>query len=569
MDERKDPIEEIERSAAELEADTGSEDVNQHRDSQYFELMARAEQQGAAELAQRLRFEGLALSYPGLTTKIPPAALDYYSKRLEKVTNPIYRACYGRILWDFRHGEKPYKYAQVAIEGYLDSASTFRTHGWYSSLMTALPQALSLATKLNKSESVGRSRDEMIDVVRQFDKTQDYRWIIEHLEALFSEDSVGFSESESSEIEQIIKRAISSYYYDPYMERVMRNLLIRFYAKQKDETAALGARRDAAMLLERSGDEARPIARLAFYRKAAKAFQEFGMTADLNRIKVKLKAAAADSTTSMKTHSGSVEIDRKMVEDLVNALLDDDLKTALSNLAFSDLLIPNVEENEKLAEQLSQNFVFASLVQPILLRNNNIIAAPVTRDGVERHRFVEEYDFAMQYIAVVYLEPIFRGLVEEYELDAEKLVDFLRGGVIDDDKLEVLRVGFERFLAGDYVSAMHVLTPHLEDTLRRLIGKLNLPTTALRAGITFHEISLEQVLGTLSQQKVFQPNLIEYLRVFLCEQSSDNLRNRIAHGLVSLNECDRRRGIILLHMFIILGGFTLNAAAEPVTDQPE
>lgn len=247
MEAAIDLIQEIERLATELEANAESEKINRSRDSQYSKLAERAKQAGAAELAERLRFETLAMGYPELTRKIPAEALEHYEKRLQGVTNPIYRAAYGRILWDFKYSDKPYKYALVAIEGLLDSAAIYRAHKWFISLREALPRALVLAATLRNNQFSDKIKSEMIDVVRELDRSQNYRWIIEHLEALFSTNSVEFSEAEAEEIEQIIRRGI--FYYegeqgdeanteqkkrspDRYMQRALSDLLIRFFSKQ-------------------------------------------------------------------------------------------------------------------------------------------------------------------------------------------------------------------------------------------------------------------------------------------------------------------------------------------------
>jgi Domain of unknown function (DUF4209) len=125
-----------------------------------------------------------------------------------------------------------------------------------------------------------------------------------------------------------------------------------------------------------------------------------------------------------------------------------------------------------------------------------------------------------------------------------------------------MRVGFERYFAGDFVSAIHILTPHLEDILRRLLEKCKKPTTAWRKGNTFHEIDLGVVLDQLEQLPVFKPNLIEYIRVFLMEQSGYNLRNRVGHGLVSIEECNDTRAVILIHLLLIMKRFVLTTSAE-------
>ena len=113
-----------------------------------------------------------------------------------------------------------------------------------------------------------------------------------------------------------------------------------------------------------------------------------------------------------------------------------------------------------------------------------------------------------------------------------------RSPFIDEDAIEILEVGLERYLSGDYVSAMHVLIPQLEDVLRRTLRLLGGSTTSVQGDVT-REIDLGQVLDAPEMERLLGEDTIFYLRYLLVEQLGMNLRNRVAHGLIRKSECDR------------------------------
>lgn len=442
---------------------------------------------------------------------------------------------------------------------------------------------MTLAASVRKADLLERAKQQIFGLVRELAGQQDYYEVLNLIGVLMSSKSITFTPDEAAELRDDLNCALENFgrrkavggadaqasadeRFDLVAIDAAYELLIRLEGGQKDETAAQRWREERARSYEIEGDRANAIARLVRYRQATQAYVSLGMTADLDRIKVKLKEAGGAVEGDMQQHSGSVRIDREEVEKVIEPVLAGTLEEGLRNLAMNEIWVPNVAEAHRRGEEFAGEFLFASLVSKLHLRNRNIASAPETEAEIKRERFVEQYHFSMSYIASLYIKSILDRMVERFGLDADKLVGFLEGGIIDEDKLKLLRVGFERYFEGDYVSAIHILTPHLEDTLRRLVEKIKKPTTVLRTGTTFHEIDLGLVLDVFGQLLAFQPNLIEYYKVFLTEQSGYNLRNRVGHGLVSLDECNDIRAVILIHLLLILTRFTLTTFSETSTE---
>jgi Domain of unknown function (DUF4209) len=91
------------------------------------------------------------------------------------------------------------------------------------------------------------------------------------------------------------------------------------------------------------------------------------------------------------------------------------------------------------------------------------------------------------------------------------------------------------------VKAVHVLVPQLEHQLRALLLVLGIPTNKQIRRVT--GIMQMKSVNDVSQEErvraVLGENLSRYFDIFLADQRGQNLRNRIAHGLVDAAELTR------------------------------
>jgi hypothetical protein len=95
-----------------------------------------------------------------------------------------------------------------------------------------------------------------------------------------------------------------------------------------------------------------------------------------------------------------------------------------------------------------------------------------------------------------------------------------------------LYFGFEY----DFITAIHLLIPQVEHLVRVKMKEAGIVTTVLdREGVET-EKGLSSLLDDTNIDKVFDENFIFELKALLTENSGVNLRNSIAHGLISYNQ---------------------------------
>jgi hypothetical protein len=150
-------------------------------------------------------------------------------------------------------------------------------------------------------------------------------------------------------------------------------------------------------------------------------------------------------------------------------------------------------------------------------------------------------------------------------LDEEGLVRFcLTSPAYVSSRAGILRKGVAAYLAGAWVECVHLLVPCFEDGLRELargIGPLPIDFDPEVEG--WREPTLGRLLSLRHLQVEFGPDLILHWRALFTDARGLNLRNRVAHGLVTDAECSRDMCDRVLHSILQLGQFRIETEGEP------
>lgn len=270
----------------------------------------------------------------------------------------------------------------------------------------------------------------------------------------------------------------------------------------------------------------------------------------------------------MKTVSVEISIPVEVAEAWVNRLLALDLDDALGVLAVTKRFIPRVQEVRAQAARQRQQYPLLSLVSRHTLDSASRIVQRALSD--EEQIAASEADVYKIALATGDWELglAFDRLESEKGLTAESLMGFLRSrALFEPATLAVVAVGVKRYFGGDYVSALHVLVPQLEDTFRDILAKLGIARTSAQQGLT-HEKPLDVVLATPELRVGLGEDLATFFEQLLIRPESENLRNRTAHGLLKLEHCGREATQRVLLCYLQLANLTVVTAAEPQGETP-
>ncbi|MCY4349719.1 MAG: hypothetical protein OXC25_07720 [Thiotrichales bacterium] len=107
------------------------------------------------------------------------------------------------------------------------------------------------------------------------------------------------------------------------------------------------------------------------------------------------------------------------------------------------------------------------------------------------------------------------------------------------DRVDLVTTGLARFFGGDYFSALHILVPQLEHSLRHILKQAGMDPSTIHSDMTQEVRTLSVMLdkergalqGILGAAIVFEIENLFDLR------AGPSLRHQVAHGLVSAGDC--------------------------------
>ena len=219
-----------------------------------------------------------------------------------------------------------------------------------------------------------------------------------------------------------------------------------------------------------------------------------------------------------------------------------DLPHALFRLA-TGFPVTNAVALRKEIEANSKKFIWNSIVgQSVVSADGRVLAtAPPlpAAPGDEREAAFEKEMLAQAkqwhwwFRAVAMIEPAREQILEDHRPSLFDLAFLVFGN-------PAVPPGRERFfarglLAGfhqDWVAALHLLVPQIENALRFVLARHGVITSAIKADRTQPELSLDWLLTREKSQELLGAGMVFDLRGLLTSKFGCNLRNEIAHGLV-------------------------------------
>jgi hypothetical protein len=467
-----------------------------------------------------------------------PSIIDYWEKRANESKNPILKARYADLVWDFaekiKRTKPDYKIAVIAIESIIDIADR-DLHKYQISVITKLKRALSLALSLNNKELISKVKDTIIayeNKVAEDDKLGLWGF---SFDLLLKNKNVQLTPEEKDRIiqdlEERLSRLSKSSDYNFWAAENASLRLTEYYNlinKKEDAKKVLltyGKIVQAAVSIQPSAQVA-----IAWLERLFHIYMQYGLKNEANNVSIEIRKLGAKANSELKTIEASVTIPTKEIEEFINALIDGDLKTALARVTV--YYIPKKEEVKKQLDDLSKEvpiqFLFTSKIQD---SSGRIIATigPLKED-VEGH-VISQISQNISFSSI-FLRDTIKALVSKFNLDAKTIMDYLyESPIFEEDRRAFIAKGVEEYLNGDYIVALHILIPQIEALIRNLEEKTGGAVFKLSRFGGFNYRTLDDMLWDENIRGVLGEDATLYFRVLLVDPRGWNLRNNICHGI--------------------------------------
>jgi len=291
----------------------------------------------------------------------------------------------------------------------------------------------------------------------------------------------------------------------------------------------------------------------SLYQSAMKVYAEQGQSDKVEEMKLKARASYKRAEeTEFKALSVEFPVDLTAWDSHIAGWLTLEPADALTHLAASPDLIPSWLAAEKQTAELEQKGPLSQLIPRVTVDDGRPVSAALTEAERQLQNVRRTYGWYLAFTGAL-LTRALASFRDRGALSTESLLHAIdQSPVFPADKTDIIRRGFERYAEGDHVSAIHVLVPHLEDCLRRLLGGLRGSTTSVRER-KMREKPLDQVLEAEEIKGVLGNRLWHYFEHVLVAETGLNLRNSVAHGLLRSDELNEHNANIIVHLYLLLG----------------
>ena len=153
-----------------------------------------------------------------------------------------------------------------------------------------------------------------------------------------------------------------------------------------------------------------------------------------------------------------------------------------------------------------------------------------------RHGIVRNEALRRQIVTSGGIEPARRTIMAEHPLS---LIHF--GPIVEmspfipPEHSETFAVGFMRFFGGDYISALHILVPQLENSLRYVLKQAAVDTSLIKTDMTQENRTISTLLekDRARLDKILGPSIVFEVENLFDFRGGPSIRHGIAHGMLS------------------------------------
>ncbi len=481
------------------------------------------------------------------------AQLDELQNILGKIDDPEFIARIADVIWLRRRDVKT---ARLAVESYLASGKRLEDPENWVHGMERYERALRLARQIvPKGELPQNILQHIQDRVLFYDG-QDPSYLTLRALELLAEFRFGDFPVLANIADRVAQRSRQGKdfrkarsYFD-----VESKLLVRAGLEEEAESARV---RSAECHVEEAEDREEQgsfMAARVFWQEAIQAFQNRpSLRERLPELHKRLAIAGKKTLAEMKVISHEVDI-REVVEAVENEFKGLPLAEALCRFGiFLQLISPDAlrEEVLKGQEEIGLHALIDADIFDEAGRKIGRRPSIASNDEKERQKAIEglmdQNARLMRHFAVnAYIVPAMRTILSEHtpsESDIEALIK--DSEFIADGRLPFFVRAIIEGFSWDISTSLHLFVPQAEASLRHLLEQRGVSPRTMKDDGVEEVWSMERTLQHPLVQQILGPSFLYELQSLLVGRLGPNLRNLIAHGLISRDALQGESGFYL------------------------
>ena len=483
--------------------------------------------------------DGTPVSIPAYSD-ISNDSVLYWEKRAQETKNPLLKARYCGLVWDFKKRVCNDSYPNWLFDAYINSLldvanGDYEPHDVIT--VVVLERLSSLAAKNSKYIEDIKSAFVRFDNERTADDNAARLWGA--LLGFVIKNKGAFSDAEEGSFvlkhEDRLKRLAKANNNNPWAAKEQATILAEYYKsrqRQEDVKRVLNIMEGAFRNNRASMSRMQWMGNL---EQVAAEYAAFGLQEERLRLMKEIEEAGNEALSEMTPKQFSFKYPKEALEQLNQMLTK-----GTENEQYEKFVLyftPNINEESTQLKKLSERYPFAYMISTQLMDSQGRQASVI--GGIDNDfegQLILHISKGIQ-LKSVPLNSSIRALQESGALSISYLMKRVeKCPIIDNSRLEIIRQALIAYESGNNLTMCHLLVPQIEDAFRKLVdlsGKAIIRPMANRdKKVGYTQRILDDILRDDVVRETFGEDMAFYFRIMLTDQRGMNIRNNMCHGLV-------------------------------------
>lgn len=500
--------------------------------------------------------DGSPASYPELTD-IENDTVLYWETRAQQATNPLLKARYCGLVWDFKkrvcNDSYPNWLFDTYIQSLLDVANgDYEPHDVIT--VNVLERLSNLAGNNPKYVEQVKAAFVRFDNERTGDDNAARLWgallgfIIRHKGAFTAEEEATLTNKHEARLKRLSREGNSN----PWAAKEQAKILADYYkSRQKydDVKRVLNVMEGAFRSNKKNMS---PMQWMGNLEQIAGEYATYGLQEERLRLMKEIEVAGNNALSEMTPKQFTFEYPKEALEQLNKMLTEGSFDEQYEK--FILYFTPNLQEESKQLKILSERYPFAYMMSTQLMDSQGRPSSVI--GGIDTDfegQLILHISKGIQ-LKSIPLNSAIRALQESGTLKIAYLMNRAeKCPIIDNSRLEIIRQSMIMYEAGNFITMCHLLVPQIEEAFRKLVDlsgeAIIRPMANRNKKVGYTQRILDDILRDDVVRETFGEDMAFYFRLLLTDQRGMNIRNNLCHGLVDPSFFNYLVADRLLHLF--------------------
>lgn len=492
--------------------------------------------------------------------------IDYWTIRLSDTNNPILKARYSGLIWDFSKpilNESPdYKIGLEYIKSLIDVVEK-RICRYETELIIKIKRALQVAISLNDKEQIEKAKQAIIQLEIEIGENDKPGLWGFSFDTLVGQRKIDLTQEEEENIikalELRFEELTSVEQLNPWNAEASAERLANYYRRKGEDEKVKDIILNLGKAYEAKEEDGNAMQVSSWLQHLHKIYMNYGLTEEANKVLVKLRELGPKINDELKPISSSFEIPKDKLDAFIDFITEGD-----SKLIFHKIIQNFIPKKDEVKEQMFEMAKKAPLtfLMPTSIQDykGRVVATIGSLEDDIDGNLIRQLSQSLSFQAI-FVRHVFYKITTDKLLTVSNFIDFIKESpVFEESRLAIIERGIKAYYDNDLVVAIHLLIPQIEEAIRNLIELSRGVVMKKNRGGGFQLKTFDDILRDDIIYQVLGEDIQIYLRVLFTDQRGWNLRNDVCHGMSDVNSFSYQSAERILHVILILGTIIKNEA---------